>query len=133
MEEREKEEEAKKMASDVLRNFTEEEEAIVEDAVFGGGPANEVLQQEGTDTVNRKSMHTLQPGTWLNDEVIAFFYQMLAKRDEELCRADPNKKRSHFFKSFFMTKLVRDQHATTTAYLLQAPAHTWSSWIAADK
>lgn len=38
MEDLEREEEAKRMASSVLRDFTEEEEAMVEGAVYGGGP-----------------------------------------------------------------------------------------------
>jgi Ulp1 family protease len=48
---------------------------------------------------------------WLNDEVIHYFLIMLANRDEEMCRNDPNRKRSHFFKSFFITKLLNEGHA----------------------
>ena len=49
-------------------------------------------------------MRTLRRRTWLNDEVIHYFYLMLSKRDEELCKKNGTK-RSHFFKSFFLTKL----------------------------
>mmetsp|Transcript_9523 Transcript_9523/g.19406 ORF Transcript_9523/g.19406 Transcript_9523/m.19406 type:complete len:198 (+) Transcript_9523:1-594(+) len=41
-------------------------------------------------------MHTLQPRTWLNDEVI-HYYLLLLSRNHESC---------HFFKSHFMTKLL---------------------------
>ena len=111
MEEKEKEEEAKKLASSLLRDFTEEETDLIQEAIWGGGPSNEILQSEGTDSVQRESMRKLQPGQWLNDEIIHFFYVMLGKRDEELCKADPNRKRSHFFKSFFITTLLNEGHS----------------------
>lgn len=43
--------------------------------------------------------------------LVSFFYLMLGKRDEELCKADPNRKRSHFFKSFFMTTMLNEGHS----------------------
>ena len=101
---------AKKLASSLLRDFTEEETDLIQEAIWGGGPSNEILQSEGTDSVQRESMRKLQPGQWLNDEIIHFFYVMLGKRDEELCKADPNRKRSHFFKSFFITTLLNEGH-----------------------
>jgi sentrin-specific protease 1 len=76
-------------------------------AMYGEGPGSEVLAQVGTDSVQRESMHTLQPGVWLSDEVIHSFYVMLANRDKEWCRqAGAFRKRSHFFKSFFMTGIL---------------------------
>ena len=108
--EKEREKEAMAMASSLLRDYTDDEEAIIEEALYGGGRPDEVVKSEGTDTVQRISMHKLQPGQWLNDEVIHFFYVMLAKRDEEMCAEDPKRKRSHFFKSFFMTKLLNEGH-----------------------
>ena len=108
LEEQEKEEEAKRLASALLREFTDEENAMVREAIWGYGPGNEIIQAEGSDSVQRDSMRKLQPGQWLNDEVIHFFFVMLSKRDEEMCAADPGRKRSHFFKSFFMTKLLNE-------------------------
>ena len=110
MSEKEKEKEAKKLAESLLRELTSEEEAAVNKAMYGGGPDNEVLYSLGPDSVQRASLHRLQLGEWLNDEVISYFYVMLAKRDEELCSQDPSRKRSHFFKSFFMTKLLNEGH-----------------------
>jgi hypothetical protein len=110
MNEKEKEKEAKKLAESLLRELTSEEEAAVNNAMYGGGPDNEILYSLGPDSVQRASLHRLQPGEWLNDEVISYFYVMLAKRDEELCSQDPSRKRSHFFKSFFMTKLLNEGH-----------------------
>jgi sentrin-specific protease 1 len=65
-----------------------------------------IIKQIGTDSVQRQSIKTLQPETFLNDEVIHYFYVMLSKRDEELCKQDTSRRRSHFFKSFFKTKLL---------------------------
>ena len=70
MEEKEKEEEAKKLASSLLREFTEEEKDLIQEAIWGPGPPNQVIQTAGTDSVQRESMRTLQPGQWLNDECI---------------------------------------------------------------
>ena len=35
---------------------------------------------------------------------------MLSKRDQDLCEKQPGRKRSHFFKSFFITKLLNEGH-----------------------
>ena len=104
-EEERKEEEARERASSLLRPLTEHELNIVNEAIYGVGPPGEVLASSDTDSVQRQSLHRLQDGQWINDETIHYFYQMLANRDKELCDTEPNRKRSHFFKSFFLTKL----------------------------
>lgn len=109
--EAEREEEARERASSLMRELTEEESEIVEEAIYGGGAPGDVVAMTGTDSVQRSSIQTLQPGQWLGDEVISYFYLMLAKRDEDLCQQDPSRKRSHFFKSFFITKLLNEGHA----------------------
>lgn len=107
----EREEEANRIASSLLRPLTEEEQAIVNEAIYGVGPASQVLAKVDTDVVVRESMRRLKPGQWLNDEIIHYFLIMLAKRDEALSKKDPSRKRSHFFKSFFITKLLNEGHA----------------------
>ena len=109
--EQEREEEAKKRASSLMRPLTEDEQEVVRTAMYGIGPGDEVLARAGSDFVQRSSIQTLQPGQWLNDEVIHHFYLMLSKRDEEMCQNDPSRKRSHFFKSFFITKLLNEGHS----------------------
>ena len=104
-------EEARLAASSLLRQLTPEEKDIVNEAINGIGPVDEVIAQYETDSIQRRSMQQLRPGQWLNDEVIHFFLNMLASRDKELCEKDPNRKRCHFFKSFFLTKLF-DEGAT---------------------
>jgi hypothetical protein len=97
--------EARKAASQLLRPLTDDEHELIQDALYGPGPESEKLAETATDSVQRKSMRTLRPGQWLNDEVIAYFFKMLAHRDEALTEANPGRKRSHFFNSFFFTKL----------------------------
>jgi Ulp1 family protease len=92
--------EAKARASTLLRPLTCEEQEIVNEAIRG----SESIRTCENDSIQRQSLHKLSPGVWLNDEVIHSFFLMLAKRDERLCRM--GRKRSHFFKSFFMTKLL---------------------------
>jgi hypothetical protein len=127
--EKEKEEEAKKLASSLLRELTPEEEEIVYEAMHGHGPSNEVVHSLGPDSVQRASMHRLQPGQWLNDEVIHYFYVMLGQRDEEMCRQDPTRKRSHFFKSFFMTKLLNEGNAELEGTYEYRNVKRWSKKV----
>jgi len=102
---KEKEKEAQAQASSLLSPLTEDDEKTVKDSMYGIGEPSETIAQCKTDSVQRQSMHSLQPGQWLNDEVIHYFYLMLANRDEQLSKVDPSRKRSHFYKSFFLTKL----------------------------
>eukprot|EP00586_Coscinodiscus_wailesii_P005449 CAMPEP_0172486486 /NCGR_PEP_ID=MMETSP1066-20121228/15077_1 /TAXON_ID=671091 /ORGANISM="Coscinodiscus wailesii, Strain CCMP2513" /LENGTH=526 /DNA_ID=CAMNT_0013252475 /DNA_START=10 /DNA_END=1590 /DNA_ORIENTATION=+ len=85
------------------RPLSEAERRKVQAALNGVGPGYEVLAKgDGGDVVTRDSLQKLQPRTWLNDEVIHYFFMTLAKRDE----AAKRKRRCHFFKSFFVTKLL---------------------------
>jgi Ulp1 protease family, C-terminal catalytic domain len=129
LEERMKLKEAKERAASLMRPLTVEEKKIVEDAVYGSGPGGEVIAQCGSDTVLRQSMRTLQPGQWLNDEVIHYFLVMLANRDEELCKLDSNRKRSHFFKSFFLTKLLNIGNATRDGVYEYSNVKRWSKKV----
>ena len=92
------EKEARESAANLMRDLDEEERRIVRNATMGIGPLDDILVQEGADSVQRGSLHTLQPRQWLNDEVINYFLKnCLAKRDEKLCQNNPSRKRSHFF------------------------------------
>ena len=128
-EERErKEKEAKEAASKLLRPLTNQEQCIVQDAVYGyGGSDNDILAQGDNDSVLRKSMRTLKQGCWLNDEVIHYFYLMLSRRDEQRCMDKKDdggvRRRSHFFKSFFLTKLFDEGGSEVYRY---ANVKRWS-------
>ena len=91
--------------------LSDEEKDRVYEALYGYGPLDEKLAVSSNDSVQRKSMHTLIAGQWLNDKVIHYFYRMLANRDEALSAATLGQKRSHFFMSFIFTKLF-DKEAT---------------------
>ena len=47
-------------------------------------------------------------------QVIHYFLIMLTKRDEQLCNEEPSRKRCHFFKSFFMTKVLNEGHSDSS-------------------
>eukprot|EP00804_Cyclotella_cryptica_P001536 CCRYP_003747-RA/>CCRYP_003747-RA protein AED:0.09 eAED:0.09 QI:0/0/0/1/1/1/2/0/668 len=102
---------AAERASSLLRPLTEEEEAIVQKALYGIGPPNEILASQDADSVQRSSMQRLQPGQWLNDEIINYFLKnCLARRDEKLCAAQPGRKRSHFFNSYFVQTMFDEKN-----------------------
>ena len=121
--------EARKRAASLMRALNEDEREIVESAIHGHGHGDEVIAQVGADSVLRASMQTLKPGMWLNDEIIHYFYLMLAKRDEELCKNDPSRKRSHFFKSFFITKLLNEGNASCDGKYEYRNVKRWSKKV----
>eukprot|EP00984_Skeletonema_dohrnii_P023734 scaffold12819_cov104-Skeletonema_dohrnii-CCMP3373.AAC.3 len=112
LEKAEQERQARESASKLLRPLTPDETQIVKNAIYGIGPKEEVLASEGADSVQRESMHRLQPGHWLNDEIINYFLKnCLAKRDEKLCAKQSGRKRSHFFNSFFVQTMFDEKNS----------------------
>jgi sentrin-specific protease 1 len=105
---------ADKKAASLMDPLTEKEKTMVHKAMNGQGPPDEVIAVSGPDRVRRKAFQTLRPGKWLNDEVIHFYFNMLSKRDEEMCKNESCRRRCHFFKSFFMTKLLNERSAAGT-------------------
>ena len=84
----------------IIRPLKDNEHARVREAMYGVGDDLEIVARidDGTEVVvQRKSMRTLQPGIWINDEIINFYMKLLAKRDKALTEANPTRKRSHFF------------------------------------
>jgi sentrin-specific protease 1 len=129
LEERRIASEGAKRASLLMRALNEDERKIVESAIHGFGHGDEIVAQAGADSVQRASMKTLKPGMWLNDEIIHYFYLMLAKRDEELCKNDPSRKRSHFFKSFFITKLLNEGNVSCDGKYEYRNVKRWSKKV----
>jgi len=70
--------------------------------------SDDVMGIAENDSVSRESLHKLRPGTWLNDEVIHYYFVLLRLRDAKNCNEHSGGRRSHFFKSFFLTKLLID-------------------------
>ena len=127
--ERQKAKEAQERAKSLMRPLSDEELERIEDVVHGSLPYDAVVAQDGSDSVQQSSMHTLQPGQWVGDEVIHYFYLMLSKRDKEMCEKDPSRKPSHFFKSFFMTKLLNEGHATKDGQYDYSNVKRWSKKV----
>mmetsp|Transcript_27753 Transcript_27753/g.42835 ORF Transcript_27753/g.42835 Transcript_27753/m.42835 type:complete len:694 (-) Transcript_27753:16-2097(-) len=112
LEKAEQERQARESASKLLRPLTPDETQIVKNAIYGIGPKEEVLASQDADSVQRESMHRLQPGHWLNDEIINYFLKnCLAKRDEKLCAKQSGRKRSHFFNSFFVQTMFDEKNS----------------------
>lgn len=83
-----------------------EEEAAV-DSALKPPYDNTILCEKFKIPISRSKMSCLRPVTWLNDEVINFYLEMLAERDALLCQT-PNTTRlpSHYFNTFFISKLL---------------------------
>jgi sentrin-specific protease 1 len=99
----------------LLRPLTDVEIELIHNALYGEGHPQQVLakyesQETGyVDSITRESMRRLKPRKWVNDEVINNFYLRLAQRDADLAQeaaASSPRRRCHFFKSFFITKLL---------------------------
>ncbi|DAZ95743.1 TPA: hypothetical protein N0F65_006391 [Lagenidium giganteum] len=86
------------------RELPPEQLRIVQDALTSG-PDSRVLIEKYNVNITRRHLQCLLPMQWLNDEVINFWFQMLNDRDVELVNSGVLAKRSHFFNSFFYTKV----------------------------
>ena len=70
------------------------------------GEDGDVLARQDNESVTRGSLRTLDPGTWLNDEIIAFYLKhCLANRDERKCLHESRERRQAFFSSYFFDHL----------------------------
>ena len=77
------------------------------------GDDNNILVSEyrgtrrgGTESVKRGSLKTLDPGTWLNDEVVNYYLRHpLANRYENKWFTDEVRGRHAFYNSFFIQML----------------------------
>ena len=71
------------------------------------GPRNdEVLIDKFNVEMRRKDLTTLRDGSWLNDEVINFYMQLLKQREARLCEVDPTRLPNRYMNSFFVHKLL---------------------------
>ena len=68
--------------------------------------------------IRYKDLRTLSPGTWLNDEIVSFYMQLLQDRDKMLLAhyTSSNQKNcvsmlpSHYFNHFFMNRLLDNEN-----------------------
>ena len=96
----------------IMRPLTAKEKRVVIGATTKGiGSRSEILASQDGDSVQRGSMQTLSPGTWLNDEVINYFLKnCLKSRDIKICAKEPGRRRSHFFSSFFVQTMFDEKN-----------------------
>ena len=98
------------MASNgLLRPVNNEEQEMVLNALLNDDSVDleDTLVSNGSESVKRKSMITLRPKTWLNDEIISYYLKVaLKKRDDFFCEQDSNRKRNYFYNSYFMQNLL---------------------------
>lgn len=94
-----------------------------------GGPAHEVIIDKFNLRITRSDLNTLTGMTWLNDEVINFYMNLLMERGEQ--RTDlPN---AYCFNTFFIPTLMQRGHAGVRRWtrkvdifaydILPAPVH----------
>ncbi|GMI48585.1 hypothetical protein TrCOL_g9505, partial [Triparma columacea] len=91
----------------LFRDLTEKEEELVKQGLEEEGTEGDVVGIIDGNSVTRKNLSTLKPREWLCDEVVNFFYSCLKQRDEEKCESSTGGKRSWFFNSFFLKRLLQ--------------------------
>ena len=105
-------EDAKKLLQSLKRDLEEEEINIVNTTLYPTKSAMEGSKAvtDGKDSISYQGMCTLCPGTWLNDEIVAFFHKVcLNKLDVVLCERHSGRKRSFAFSSYFMGNLFGEK------------------------
>lgn len=95
----------------LLRPLTLDEDNFVRDVVSSHGAGDDVVVSDGADCVKRESMHRLQPGERLNDQVINYYLKVcLRDHDEKFCSGRPGQKRCHFFCTYFFQTLFNEEN-----------------------
>lgn len=64
-----------------------------------------ILVSKFNTSISRRLIHCLISPNWLNDEIVNFSMCMLQERDDQLCTTNKNRRSSHYFSSFFISKL----------------------------
>ena len=107
-----------------LKNAINEERESVRTFTYQPGNENEIIGNYKDATITRGSVHRLQPGQWLNDELIQYFTKMVTNQDVLSSSADLSRKRSNIFSSLFYTTLMGE--GGTYSYSYEA-VKTWTS------
>ncbi|XP_072953914.1 ubiquitin-like-specific protease ESD4 [Typha angustifolia] len=84
--------------------LTDEEEAVVYHALHGKISRDMLVTHDSSNIViTREILQCLRPGSWLNDEVINLYLELLKEREKR----EPKKfLKCHFFNTFFYKKLI---------------------------
>ncbi len=81
-------------------------------AILSGPGTHEVVIEKFNIDMTRNKLHCLRRATWLNDEVINFYMNLLQERNTTRCAATSGKLTSHYFNSFFLSKLTEGNKYT---------------------
>lgn len=70
-----------------------------------------VLKTKFNINITKRKLSCLRAGVWINDEIVNFYMQLLQERNERRSHKFGTK-RSHYFNSFFMQKLLENEEYT---------------------
>ena len=90
----------------LFRPLSREDSNLIQSVYESSDDPDTLVARIGTDTVQLGSFLRLRDDKWLNDEIVNSYMTLLLLRDKEQC-ARIGCRRSHFFKSFFVTKYFR--------------------------
>jgi hypothetical protein len=89
-----------------LRTVVDDERESVRAFVCQSGNGNDVIEDYRGVTLRRSSAHRLQPGHWLNDELVQYFAKIVTTKDVLCSSFDLSRKRSNIFSSLFYTRMM---------------------------
>lgn len=84
-----------------VAKLTPEERQVAEECLYGAGRHDDVLATRFSVELTRGQLQCLLPRTWLNDEVINFYFKLLQERSNKA----EHGRRCWFANSFFWNKL----------------------------
>jgi len=87
-----------------LRPLTEDEEDEVD--LLMGAPGGKEIAKAFNQTILAAHLNCLQPGHWLNDEVMNFYFNLIMKRSKAQCEKG-EALRCWCFNTFFLEKLTK--------------------------
>ena len=106
-------------------------------SVFSSGNGREIFVQGFNAEITRSDLATLRDATWLNDEVVNFYFNLLKDRNEKV-KEYP---KVHVFNTFFYPKIVKAGHASVKRWtrkvdifamdLILIPVHLGMHWCLA--
>ena len=102
-------------ATGVFHPLTLQEAAEVSrQSTLNGRHPDTVIQRLGRDRLHLRSLRRLQPGTWLNDEVLSFTTKLLLLRDQMEHTDTPTHRPSYAMPTHFLTAYTNQGHADPT-------------------
>lgn len=106
-------------------------------SLLGPGNSRDVLVEGFNAEITRADIATLRNSTWLNDEVVNFYFNLLKERSEK----DSNLPKVHIFNTFFYPKIMKVGHSGVKRWtrkidifsydLILIPIHLGMHWCLA--